>query len=186
MLKCDPEMLDKDEQIRSYFRKRRLNSSSSRPIESDLSLLNLSDSSDDEEEESKMGVGSAANPFLHSSTKGLDDDIYESSIQTMLSLNKTNHLEQKWIIISRSILDAIRSYKQSNLLGQPGNSRGISQGALTSILEHVISACYLRDSEFSLHLNLVFLMMILQKHVVQISGLQSVCRYLGNLSKTIS
>ena len=39
----------------------------------------------------------------------------------------------------------------------------MSAEALNRILEHVIGSCYLRDSKFSLHLNLVFVVVILTK-----------------------
>ena len=85
-----------------------------------MALLNLSDSSDDEEE-SKIASDSALNVI-----ESFEEDIYGSSIETLLSLNSTNHLEQKVAIIDRSILMAIKSYQRSNLISHP--SKSISPG----------------------------------------------------------
>ena len=143
-----------------------------------MALLNLSDSSDDEEE-SKIASDSALNVI-----ESFEEDIYGSSIETLLSLNSTNHLEQKVAIIDRSILTAIKSYQRSNLISHP--SKSISPSQLSQILEHVISSCYLKDKKFSLHLNIVFIMMNLQSPLSQESGLQRVCQYLSQLYKTLS
>ena len=54
---------------------------------------------------------------------------------------------------------AIRAYKQSKLLTEP--AKNVNQEVLNSILDHVIGECYMRDSSFSLHLNIAFVIMIL-------------------------
>ena len=73
--------------IRMHFQAKKRNNAQEKTLESDLALLNLSDSSDDEEE-SKIASDSALNVI-----ENFEEDIYGSSIETLLSLNSTNHLE---------------------------------------------------------------------------------------------
>jgi len=76
-----------------------------------MDLLDLSDSESesaseaDEEAKGEQDGGLAK-----------QEDIYEMAIQSMLTINETNSLEQMTETIERSILTAIRAYKQSNLL----------------------------------------------------------------------
>ena len=69
-------MLERDSLIREYFRSSEVVQASA--IERDMDLLDLS-SSEDEEEESK-------------DTKKEDTLIYGMAIQTLLSINQTNHM----------------------------------------------------------------------------------------------
>ena len=61
----------------------------------------------------------------------------------------------------------------------------MSQETLNRILNHLIGECYRRDEKFTLHLNLAFIIMILNKSQAGPSSIQSVSKYLGNLCKTI-
>ena len=115
-------------------------------------MLDLSSSSDEDNDDEDAVAGEE---------KTDDKDIYGTAIDTLLTLNKTNDLDKKAGIIERSVLIAIRAYKQSNLLSNP--SKQVSPEALNRILEHVVSECYLRDETFTLHLNLAFVLMILMK-----------------------
>ena len=117
-----------------------------------MSMLDLSSSSDENSGDEDAVAGEE---------KTDDKDIYGTAIDTLLTLNKTNDLDKKAGIIERSVLIAIRAYKQSNLLSNP--SKQVSPEALNRILEHVVSECYLRDETFTLHLNLAFVLMILMK-----------------------
>ena len=144
------------------------------PIERDMSMLDLSSSSDENDDDEGAVVGEE---------KTDDKDIYGTAINTLLTLNNTNDLDKKASIIERSVLIAIRAYKQSNLLSNP--SKQVSYEALNRILEHVVSECYLRDQTFTLHLNLAFVIMILMKRAASIDSVQSVAKYIGNLCKTM-
>ena len=84
MLKKDEAMLEKDERIRKHFLTRKRKSKDVKPIMNDLVYLNLSDSSD-EENEDVVGDASAIGGI----NKDFDDgaDIYGTAIETLLSLN---------------------------------------------------------------------------------------------------
>jgi len=102
----------------------------------------------------------------------------------MLSIAETNCLEQMAATIERSILTAIRAYNQSNMLAQ---KCAVNAEALNRIFEHVVGACYLRNPKFSLHLNLVFIVVILTKESQSCSSqIKSVSKYLGQLLKKIT
>lgn len=138
-----------------------------------MSMLDLSSSSDENNDEGEIIGGEKTD----------DKDIYGTAIDTLLTLNQTNDLDKKASIIERSVLIAIRAYKQSNLLSNP--SKQVSPEALNRILEHVVSECYLRDETFTLHLNLAFVIMILMKRAESPNSVQSVAKYIGNLCKTM-
>ena len=144
-------MLERDAAILEHFRTK-FAEQQENPIERDMSMLDLSSSSDENSDDEDAVAGEE---------KTDDKDIYGTAIDTLLTLNKTNDLDKKAGIIERSVLIAIRAYKQSNLLSNP--SKQVSPEALNRILEHVVSECYLRDETFTLHLNLAFVLMILMK-----------------------
>lgn len=75
-----------------------------------MSMLDLSSSSDENSDDEDAVAGEE---------KTDDKDIYGTAIDTLLTLNKTNDLDKKAGIIERSVLIAIRAYKQSNLLSNP-------------------------------------------------------------------
>ena len=75
-----------------------------------MSMLDLSSSSDENSDDEDAVAGEE---------KTDDKDIYGTAIDTLLTLNKTNNLDKKAGIIERSVLIAIRAYKQSNLLSNP-------------------------------------------------------------------
>mmetsp|Transcript_29597 Transcript_29597/g.39359 ORF Transcript_29597/g.39359 Transcript_29597/m.39359 type:complete len:135 (-) Transcript_29597:119-523(-) len=112
-------------------------------IENDMDLLDLSDS-----DESNMDAEVAME----------ENDIYATAIQIMLTITETSCLERMAAAIERSILTAIRAYNQSNMLSAA--AKKMSAEALNRILEHVVGACYVRNPNFSLHLTLVFLVVI--------------------------
>lgn len=143
-----------------------------------MDYLDLSSSSDDEDYE----VDSA---LLAPAQIGLEKEahIYGTAVETLLTLNDTNHVERKAQIVERSVLTAIRAYKQSNLITQPKN---VSPETLNKILELVVSECYRRDESFSLHLNLVFAVIILGKSCSSsTAGIQSMAKYLSGVTKAI-
>lgn len=115
-------------------------------VETDMDALDLS--SDDEDEQS-----------LEDSS--LSRDIYRIAINIMLTINETIHIEEKAAIVERSILTAMRAYKQSNMVEKP--RQNVSSEALNRIIKHVVGECYLRDPDFTLHLNLTFMVMILTR-----------------------
>lgn len=162
-------MLERDSLIREYFRSSEVVQASA--IERDMDLLDLS-SSEDEEEESK-------------DTKKEDTLIYGMAIQTLLSINQTNHMQQKAEIIEKSVLMAVRAYERSNLLSRQQKT-SMSSDTLNRILNYVIGECYKSDDSFSLHLNLTFIIMILNKSQAGPPSIQSVSQYLGNLCQTIN
>ena len=57
---------------------------------------------------------------------------------------------------------AVRAYERSNLLSRQQKT-SMSSDTLNRILNYVIGECYKSDDSFSLHLNLTFIIMILNK-----------------------
>ena len=85
------------EHYRTNFAEQQVN-----PIERDMSMLDLSSSSDEDNDDEGAVEGQ---------DKTDDKDIYGTAINTLLTLNKTNDLDKKATIIERSVLIAIRAYK---------------------------------------------------------------------------
>ena len=53
-------------------------------------------------------------------------------------------------------------------------------------MEHLVAQCYIRDPKFCLHLNLVFLVVILSKQNTFTSSIMSLSQYVGSLYKSLA
>jgi len=74
---------------------------------------------------------------------------------------------------------AVRAYKQSNMSSL--GSKKVPPEALNRIIEHLVCTCYTCDPKFSLHLNLVFIAVVMTKLN---SSILSMNKYLGHLVKS--
>ena len=110
------------------------------------------------------------------------------AIDIMLKINQTSNLDRKKETLELSVLTAMKAFKQSNLLQNPKGE--LPPTKLDNILDHVVGECYLRDENFSLHLNLTFMLMIYTKNsgseAQKFSCLKSVARFLAEIEKSIT
>ena len=94
-------MLERDASILQHFRTN-FAEQQQNPIERDMSMLDISSSSDENNDDEGAVTGQDRTD---------DKDIYGTAINNLLTLNKTNDLDKKAAIIERSVLIAIRAYK---------------------------------------------------------------------------